>query len=119
MMEAKELRIGNLVYYSEGDSYLKMTKEIMREAFAYDEFLYYEPIPLTEHWLERFSFKLSPSIVYYNGNFGIDKQGKKWYVVLREKNLKSTRFTAISEVKYVHQLQNLYFALTGKELTIE
>lgn len=67
-----------------------------------------EPIPLTEEWLINFGYCKVPNnqINYFikghliwlpNDLFICDKNG----IVL----------------KYVHQLQNLYFALTGKELT--
>ena len=79
----------------------------------------YEPIPLTEEWLERFGFSVRKSLgfeaydlddtytIYYNTtatpygfelSFGVDFE---------------------IEIKHVHQLQNLYFALTGEELTIK
>ena len=76
----------------------------------------FEPIPLTEEWLLKFGFvnggksdfdkkKLSihlPSFYYTNG--------RTFY--------NSWRIMDYS-VKSVHQLQNLYFALTGEELEIQ
>ena len=76
-----------------------------------------QPIPLTEEWLSKFGFIKEVIIEdgitynhYYNGNpielYGYDAQiyfDKGWD----------------TELKYVHQLQNLNFALTGNELNIK
>ena len=74
-------------------------------------FSYFEPIELTEEWLIKFGHESSfiPDL-YEIGklSFYID-DGICWIDV----------FGDSIEIKYVHQLQNLYFALTGKELTIK
>jgi hypothetical protein len=49
------------------------------------------------------------SFIYYNEN------EKVWECIIGD-SLASKRRTII---KYLHQLQNLYFALTGEELEIE
>ena len=81
-------------------------------------------IPLTEEWLQKFGFSdatgdgyggfLSP---YYGENADKKIRVKK---ALREKEYYSHSLSGFDEViiKYVHQLQNLYFALTGEELLI-
>ena len=67
-----------------------------------------KPIPLTEEWLERFGF------VYKNGygykfKYGwISRKDKYW-----------SYYSLMIKIYYVHQLQNLYFALTAEELTIK
>jgi len=72
------------------------------------------PIPLTEEWLLKFGFgreyeaerpKWLDQLESYNiGNEDIQFIKGKSYKVMK--------------IRYVHQLQNLYFALTGKELEI-
>jgi hypothetical protein len=69
------------------------------------------PIPLTEEWLLKFGFRINT----------VD--GLPWY----EKECLTLDYmfdferhdASTNRVHYVHQLQNLYFALTGEELTIK
>lgn len=65
-----------------------------------------EPIPLTEEWLLKFDWN-GYKPLHFNSNFEIDKEGRLYC---------NSDYKGVN-VKYVHQLQNLYFALTGKELT--
>lgn len=81
-----------------------------------------EPIPLTEEWLLKFGF-------LYNGwnwdfqSFRFHAQGKndRGEFYNTEFGIRKNKdFFIISfKIQYVHQLQNLYFALTGEELTIK
>jgi hypothetical protein len=82
----------------------------------------FEPIHLTEEWLLKFGFEKKDVEIGYGINdimveyeldgysFTQDNTGK-WYLL--HYNWNTEHF------KYVHQLQNLYFALTGEELTIK
>ena len=80
----------------------------------------HKPIPLTEEWLTRFGFEL-PAHSWIGDKFHLSEYGKGskhpnggvWVVAMNNNN------AIISEIQYVHQLQNLYFALTGEELTIK
>ena len=69
-----------------------------------------EPVPLNERWLKEFGFKEAG-----NGWFSINKD----FLIIGE--YKKGRWREINvlfdHLEYVHQLQNLYFSLTGKELT--
>lgn len=78
------------------------------------------PIPLTEEWLLKFGFEKnlnSNNIIYYI------LAGK----CLLEYNLthniadivKKVHLDLFIEIEYVHQLQNLYFALTNEELSLQ
>ena len=72
-----------------------------------------KPIPLTTKWLEKFGFPLMNGRLYEKGRFAIKPMGNEWVV-----------FWGLKDILYpkdfcVHQLQNLYFALTGEELTIK
>jgi hypothetical protein len=117
-----ELRIGNWVLIH------RTELQMLEGDFGYrDDF--YSPIPLTEHWLFRFGFeknidyeqeineygKLSES----NGRRGVGlylHEGE-WFVTFREDV--GCGWCELNEIEYVHQLQNLYFALTNDELTIK
>ena len=68
-----------------------------------------KPVLLTERWLIKFGFKK------------IDKDINGYYVWMIEhitvfEQNKGYDYNDSTNIKYVHQLQNLYFALTGKEL---
>lgn len=79
------------------------------ESKVKDEFL--EPIPLTEEWLLKFGFKIR------DGEWWIDNEifGVTFDENHEPLHIWDGSFTD-SPCKYVHQLQNLYFALTGTEL---
>lgn len=110
-MKAEELRIGNIIDYGEDNPQpltLKMLSNICNDTQD-DTF---KPIPLTEEWLVK---------------FGLVQDKKSWlfksHVVGKyHLNLKAfiTGFK-IGNVKceYIHDLQNLYHAITGEELIIK
>ena len=106
-MNAKELRIGN---YAK-DPYNKTIKLVSVEKDA----SMLTPIPLTEEWLIKFGFKEN---ILYRGrkrfwllDFNISRHKNKGCVV-------AYAGRAYKHIKHVHQLQNIYFAVTGEELTI-
>lgn len=75
------------------------------------------PIKLTEKWLLDFGFKKEDDCDWYNKSVGKRKElsynTKTKCFVIGFKSYYSDNF---STIKYVHELQNLYFALTNKEL---
>lgn len=76
----------------------------------------YQPIPLTEEWLVRFGFE-KPAHSWICGVFHLsewDDFPLNWCVAMNKNNA-----IIFLKLKYVHQLQNLYFALTNQELTIK
>ena len=76
---------------------------------------HFKPIPLTEEWLLRFGFVQSQDI---DTIFGL-KLNDFWYI--NEFQIRNN-FNSILldfELKYVHQLQNLHFALTGTHLILK
>ncbi len=98
MMKANELRIGNYVYDNLG-GVLKI------KGISLDSTLsHIKPIPLTEEWLLKFG------LMSIKTELGFWNNGDAIYF--------SYGFEKSIELKYLHQLQNLYFALTGEELTI-
>ena len=124
-MDAKELRIGNYVnLIADGHEHEPDTFK-----WSIDDYEYYEtvmfnilPIPLTEEWLVKFGFeeKDSRKNRFINrADFELEFQGDKvaYCVWGGEDAPHLTQF--FGHCKYVHQLQNLYFALTNEELTIK
>lgn len=110
-MKASELRIGIWVYLF-GDA-VQLTKDHLIYLLQKDGLP--EPITLTPEWLEKFGFENHKLILPYNGAFQsylIAQLGDS-----RIQICKNGYYAYDPEVRYVHQLQNLYFALTGEELT--
>ncbi len=110
-MEAKELKIGNLVDHF---GITKINAGMIAECEINPS--RYNPIPLTEEWYIKFDFNKISKNILYNENYpiitGVDLKFEKNGVVLKLNG----ELSGESKIKYVHQLQNLYFALTGKEL---
>nr|DAH30074.1 MAG TPA: hypothetical protein [Caudoviricetes sp.] len=71
------------------------------------------PIPLTKELLLKCGFEEEfGGIIYYNRNQGIEFNfSNGWCTASRGEY-------DIVDVQYLHQLQNLYFALTGEELEV-
>ena len=113
-MKANELRIGNLVYlwhnaleYSEFEANYTAIRQIHQGIEAYT------PIPLTEEWLLKFGFEKDCDI-YTLGVYTMysDDNNDLYFCFFMYGDWEK-------KIEHVHQLQNLYFALTGEELTYE
>ena len=124
-MEAQELRIGNFIAYEPTiddweEIYVKPGTIIQCE-ISPDSF---EPIPLTEKWLINFGFIHAKFSSEYWSHWVL-KNG--WSISLSNHTEESSGVNKglfywgddYIEIKYVHQLQNLYFALTGEELVVK
>jgi hypothetical protein len=129
-MKANELRIGNFIMFSETGAKFRVV-EIdnygFRVANANEDTWIgnynFEGIPLTEEWLLKLGFillsesKYSKKFECINNDsfcFSFPKLGANVHHYGM-----SYRGELLSNIKHVHQLQNLYFALTGEELTIK
>jgi hypothetical protein len=112
-MKAEELRIGNWIKYAGNEIELTRQKfKLCVFTLVLDEL--HEPIPLTKEWLIRFGFEYNYSFdLYSKSGFDIQllENGIEFYI-----GEYGSYFTWI---ECIHQLQNLYFALTGQELTIK
>ena len=122
-MKANELRIGNYLHTPDGIGQVSGVQdmsvtEVDEVGYAIEQT---PPIPLTEEWLNRFGFKnkSNSGSAYYlltSGDYGLGLQegltqetrGMYYYFMTNsDKSIK---------IESVHQLQNLYHALTGEEL---
>jgi len=105
-MKANELRIGN--WFIEKD-------EVKQFDGDFYHLLGCDPIPLNTNWLLKLGFEYNDNIgLYQNGGFDVDiEDGVYCHFYLNEYG------DWYKDIEYVHQLQNLYFALTGEELTIK
>jgi hypothetical protein len=131
-LSPNELRIGNLVHFIFTNETVEIlginahesNNKSIYNTISFRSFNLYcesfetiKPIPLTEEWLLNLGFPLK----------GFYRLQVTYFLELcwnpHDKTLnlqtKKNGFTEDSKVKYVHELQNLYFALTGKELTLK
>lgn len=125
MIKAGELRIGNWVQYQRNPITVELKQVIgvsedsitilegNQDGSCYPKSCnLFSPIPLTEEWLVKFGFrqvmKKDNYITFNNGVIKISLFSK--YCVVRGHGI---------TIQYVHQLQNLYFALTGEELELK
>ena len=109
MSLAKELRIGNWVEILGDSKRLDFFTTIQPSSFSVDIDKTYAPIPLDEDWMQKFGFRKAMKkdnyVTYSNRNKRIGVYDN--YFIMSGHG---------ATFKYVHQLQNLYFALTGFEL---
>lgn len=113
-MEANELRIGNFVgdignipYQVYPQTILSLWQMEISGKIPLDV----NPIPLTEEWLVKFGFtkSLANGTIYCKARFMEIIYDSDIYLSFSGNRGKLN-------IKHVHQLQNLYFALTGEEL---
>ncbi len=122
MVQAHELRIGNMVEYNSifyevwsiDKDYLELDSEAADSHADNIKTLSANPIPLTPEILEKYGFD-------YDASYDVPKVQKGNLVLFGYENEFGANFGHVTQldvhVKYLHQLQNLYFALTGEELT--
>jgi len=116
-MEVTELRIGNLT-----DNNVEIHAITARDILflsSGDNMHFCNPIDITEDWLIRLGFEKSNNNTRF---YTFDKD--KLSIHLKSEQYKNGRTYFNSwciidkQIESVHQLQNLYFALTNKELTL-
>ena len=121
MINAKELRISNLVEYRISDRFDKRKEwwevsEIdaddihwLSKVMPEDED--FKAIPLTEEWLLKFGFINDKVLEFYRNDFTDS-------TIIIDYNFICLLGYSHVKLNYVHELQNLYFALTQRELTV-
>lgn len=127
MIDSKELRIGNWVYRQ----WNKMLKQADGERSQPDQIdkvmlqhsNMFDPIPINETMLLKCGFEkhapngmsmqdISVLLVNEKGHIEV------YQSIFNEEYLVTTTIS-FPHVRYLHQLQNLYFSLKGEELNIE
>ena len=138
MLNKNEYRIGNLVQDAKGNPC--KVEEISPDhgVKAYSGMitkLPLSPIPLTEEWLLKFGFEgdenqydiglsngdgVDLSVEFAYGTTCLKRKYVEDWLIEKYKHLNKVEdFCYIKHPKYVHELQNLYFSLTGEELNIK
>lgn len=133
MIDPKELRIGNLVLLYNDEC--AITEIGYKESHLESEhfvttaiFDIIDPIPITPEWLERLGFgkeERETGLPQGRETAYRIKVDKKTLLVVWFDPLEvelghyfSTETTLMDHIKSIHQLQNIYHALTGDKLTI-
>lgn len=120
-MKTNELRIGNYVFDTIDKKEIQFTFEdfaCCENFIKWNHIIPYKEIPLTEEWLLDFGFINDDKLdLYYLKDVDFislcQNTTKEYWCDFETYNgLKI-------EIKSVHQLQNLYFALTSQELKIK
>jgi len=138
-MNANELRLGNFIQsksvkfdvvevgFCETNNF-KTIKSLTLSGFNIDicsgilySFEAFEGIPLTEEWLTKFEFNKNSDNDPCNTNYATYDEGTYTFNYCIDYYFDEQGYVEYvwKEIKYVHQLQNLYFALTGEELTLQ
>lgn len=119
-MKANEFRIGNLINRPDlGDGHLR-TESILA---IYErvkttgpvptilDFKDIEPVPITKEWMTRLGFAPVREGKWEHGTMPLE--------IYWNERMRFYYGNAVGiSLDYVHQLQNLYFALTGEELIL-
>lgn len=134
MIKPNELRIGNIIGWRTGFGGLIIGQafEVHADKIAissavpegeeggqgFMKIAGIEPVPLTPEWLERCGFLAHKNgLLVANGVFIEHKPPR--FVTLFYSDGTSYARPMGKHIEYLHQLQNLYFDLTGEELTIK
>ncbi len=138
-LKVSDLRVGNIIHFGDDDwehfnkdSFVK-NRDFKITGFNGSEIVHFEeetiisgmkcisgcriehcePIPLTEEWILKLGFISNPYFDRYELNrIHIECDKTQGNLVLWIQKLPK-----LVKLEYVHQLQNLYYALTGEELT--
>lgn len=127
MIDIKELRINNWIElrYPRGLAWAQVKKiDASEKAFTSNRILnsindidsdLAEPIPLTEELLLKCGFDENMVLSTIEGEIRYYGDGD---INIGGEDSCTLGMVYIAKCKYLHQLQNLYFALTGEELEI-
>jgi hypothetical protein len=120
-MKANELRIGNLIFTGDDNMVFKVQHGTIR-GVLYNH-LNVKPIPLTEEWLLKFGFEKAK---HWEGGTIYLKNRTHLEIRLYKGEWLAKIYYGVNVANHinlpfkgcVHELQNLYFALEGKELEL-
>lgn len=138
MIQANKLRVGNVLMYhaltvtvmaiGQHSATLGYFRDSIGFEREYTDADFPKPIPLTPEWLQRAGFVKEFDDVYSIGlptGDGVDLLLEWGDCSLRRNHVGKEKkkgdknpydYAYIKSPKYVHQLQQLYFSLSGKEL---
>jgi hypothetical protein len=137
-MKANELRIGNYLNGRQGHVVISEIRtnnsvKIHDNTSSFYVGICLIPIKITEEWLEKFGFEKNKDkrwmrgksryAIFYFEYYATGEDNCMWRIEYHDTDYGRNEYKDCNQwgdrIKYVHQLQNLYFALTGEELTIK
>lgn len=134
MIDVNGLRLGNYVYKTDDRTQQKVAKQVFMIQPSYVsldkqngnpcDIHLVEPIPLCHDLLYKNSFNLIDDRFYSRNvidkiGVGIKLNGDgSLFIVMNSALNGYIEIPVEAKIKYLHQLQNLYFDLTGKELEV-
>jgi hypothetical protein len=107
-MKATQFRIGNLVSWKDSGKEFEITLQSLYEGANLD----WKPLPITKERLLSFGFKECQL-------GGLSIKTDEYDEIEFNSVLLCWVNDTKKPIKYIHQLQNLYFALTQKELKLK
>lgn len=130
MVKSQDLRIGNLVNDRGSIPYAVDAIDLValrQSEIAGKINIDFKPIPLTEEWLVKFGFEKKES-AYWDGAIQYDIDTIPFSIIFINDNY-HLQYAVLggpdgfdyldNPIKYVHQLQNLYYFLKDEELTLK
>lgn len=141
-LECTDLRIGNWIKYEDKPVQVVQLSSLMilcqrdeNQFLVNCEPKVFQPIELTENVLLKIGFKnekrMSSVLYYLDYEINEDEYIRVRYIMYNSKASPLLKITSPSPIifenyeltkrgiKYLHQLQNAYFILTGEELEVE
>jgi hypothetical protein len=116
MIQANELRTGN--YYDNNGIVSVVSPNTIEDVWIAER-SWVKPIPLTEEWLLRLGFEKWNDCCYCNGKLVVEGLFKNFNESISLLRCGNDDYVELTNINYVHSLQNLYFALTCEELTLK
>lgn len=123
-MEARELRIGNVVHATiAGRTNEPLQEYVIQSGADIDNAHWYFPIPLTEDWLVRFGGIQGDNNIYNSCFYCFEFDSVTVFIstggtVELCKNKYSEQSVKLNrKYFFVHDFQNLIYSLTGESLT--
>ena len=123
MIDSKDLRIGNYLQRASGDIFQVSARDILLiSEWDANVRLLPNPVELTEHWIYVFGFEKEEECDEGGVNDFRYVLHKNNHTLSLTSNWDSEDVVYVNynqggvDVFYVHQLQNLFYYLTGKEL---
>lgn len=119
MVNEKEIRIGNIFQFKGKWSANYQTNEV----FKWDDMDWYSlgastmfiedvhPVSLSEAFLSRFKY-LGNDYYQVADNSKVQYFDSNWFVLVDFQGLE----VCVKKIKYIHQLQNIVYDLTGEEI---
>ena len=121
VLKPNYLRIGNLIEHTQKGfiDVSALSNDIIqykdKHGISTDKYSYFKAIPLTEEWLLNLGFRTEENYSFELDNISINTKRELMWIFTKCKN---NVVVGLDLTEYVHELQNIYFALTGRELTV-